>query len=50
MMRKLCALAVAGGVLTAVPLAHGGHGDDHRGRDRFVPPTVNFHRSRRDER
>ena len=30
MMRRLCALAVAAGVLTAVPLAHGNHGDDDR--------------------
>jgi hypothetical protein len=30
MMRKLCALAAAASVLTAVPLAHGGHGDDDR--------------------
>ena len=29
-MRKLCALAAAVSVVTAVPLAHGGHGDDDR--------------------
>ena len=31
MTRQLCALAVAGGVLTAVPLAHGGGNDNDRG-------------------
>ena len=30
MMRKLCALAAVASVLTAVPLAHGGPGDDDR--------------------
>jgi Esterase-like activity of phytase/LVIVD repeat len=30
MMRTLCALAVAAGVLTAFPLAHSGHDDDQR--------------------
>ena len=30
MMRTLCALAVAGSVLTAFPLAHSGHDDDDR--------------------
>ena len=30
MMRKLCALAAAVSVVTAVPLAHGGHDDDDR--------------------
>jgi LVIVD repeat len=29
-MRTLCALAVAASVLTALPLAHGGHDDDDR--------------------
>jgi DNA-binding beta-propeller fold protein YncE len=30
MMRQLCALAAAASVLSAVPLAHGGHGNDDR--------------------
>ena len=30
LMRKLCALAAAVSVVTAVPLAHGSHGDDDR--------------------
>ncbi len=30
MMKQMCALAAAASVLTAVPLAHGGHGDDDR--------------------
>ncbi len=41
MMRKLCALAAAASVLTAVPLAHGGHGgnadDDRFGVGSFRP-------------
>ena len=30
MMKQMCALAAAASVLSAVPLAHGGHGDDDR--------------------
>ena len=30
MIKQMCALAAAASVLTAVPLAHGGHGDDDR--------------------
>jgi len=41
-MRKLCALAVAAGILTAVPLAHGGHDDDRFGGIGSFRPVATF--------
>ena len=45
MMKQMCALAAAASVLSAVPLAHGGHGDDESIRRWVVPSDRDVQRS-----